>query len=227
MLEEKQNTNIAAQQVFEKYPYNLLTAIVGQTDLAQPDTMTTDRCLGLQYALATLEDREQKVISRRFADHQSRSEIGQALGISIERVRQIENKAIIKLRYPARWSYIKLGIEGYMSHRVQEAKRKGFHEGYNAGYQNGVYDTQHGVTLTSQDNEQFRLPIECMAISTRALSCLTCAHLQTIGDVARVSGDQIRTMRNLGKITAAEIAKALQEMGIHHTEWEPYIREKI
>ena len=227
MLEEKQNTNTASQQVFGEYPYNLLTTIVGQTDLVQPDTMTTDRCLGLQYALATLEEREQEVIRKRFEDRQSRSEIGQALGISVERVRHIENKAIIKLRYPTRWSYIKLGVGGYMSHRVQEAQRKGYHEGYNAGYKNGVYDTQHGVTLTSQDNEQFRLPIECMAISTRARSCLMCAHLYTIGDVASVSGDRIRTMRNLGKVTAAEIAKALQEMGIHHTEWEPYIVSEV
>lgn len=227
MLDEKQNTNTASKQAPEEYPNNLLTAIVGQTDLVRPDKMTTDRCLGFQYALAKLEDREQEVIRRRFEHHQSRSEIGQALGISIERVRQIENKAIIKLRYPARWSYIKLGIEGYMSYRVQESQRKGFHEGYNVGYQNGVYDAQHGVTLTSQDNEQFRLPIECMAISTRAQSCLKIANLQTIGDVARVSGERIHTMRNLGKVTAGEIARALQEMGIHHTEWEPYIIEKI
>lgn len=226
-MEEKQSKQAAPQQAYEDYPYNLLAAIVGQTDLVPPETMTTDRCYGLQYALATLEDREQEVIRRRFEHHQSRSEVGQALGISIERVRQIENKIIIKLRYPARWSYIKLGVEGYMSYRVQEAKRKGFHEGYNAGYQNGVFDTQHGVTLTSQDNEQFRLPIECMAISTRARNCLVCANLDTIGDVASISGERIRTMRNLGKVTAAEIAKALQEMGIYHTEWEPYFIAKI
>lgn len=227
MPEEKQNFHTPPQPVYEEYPYNLLTAIVGQTDLVPPEAMTADRSHGLQYALATLETREQEVIRKRFECTQSRSEIGQALGISIERVRQTENKAIIKLRYPSRWNYIKLGIAGYMGHRVQEAKTKGYHEGYHAGYQNGVYDTQHGVTLTCQDNEQFHLPIECMKISTRARSCLKLANLETIGDVARVSGERIRTMRNLGKITAGEIAKALQEMGIHHTEWEPYIVTEI
>lgn len=227
MTEEKQITHAASQQVYEEYPYNLLTAIVGQTDLVPPESMTTDRCNGLQYALATLEEREREVVLRRFENIQSRSVIGQALDISIERVRQIEHKAITKLRYPARWNYIKLGIDGYMSHRVQETKRKGYHEGYNAGYQNGVYDTRKGVVLTSQDNEHFHLPIECLAISTRACSCLMMANLETIGDVARVSKERIHTMRNLGKVTADEIARALKAIGINNTDWEPYILTKI
>lgn len=227
MPEGKQTILNVPKQVYGEYPYNLLTAIAGQTDLVPPESMTADRCLGLQYALATLEEREQAVIRRRYEDNQSRSEISRALGISIERIRQIESKAIIKLRYPARWNFIKLGIVGYMSHRVQEAKRTGYHEGYNAGYQNGVYDTRKGVVLTSQDNEQFHLPIECMAISTRARSCLMMANLETIGDVARVSKERIHTIRNLGKVTADEIARALKAIGIHNTNWEPYILTKI
>lgn len=227
MPEGKQTIHNVPQQVYGEYPYNLLTAIAGQTDLVPPESMTADRCLGLQYALATLEEREQAVIRRRYEDNQSRSEIGRALGISIERIRQIESKAIIKLRYPARWNFIKLGIVGYMSHRVQEAHTKGYHEGYNVGYQNGVYDTQRGISLTSQDNEQFYLPIECMTISTRARSCLKMANLNTIGDVARVNKERIPTMRNLGKVTADEIARALKAMGIRNTEWEPYIMTKV
>lgn len=184
MLEEKKTISTEAQPLHEEYPYNLLTAIVGQTALVPPEVMTTDRCHGLQYALATLEDRERDVIRGRYENNLSRGEIGRAWDLSIERIRQIETKAIAKLRYPARWNYIKLGI----SHRVQEAHTKGYHEGYNVGYQNGVYDTQHGVTLTSQDAEHFHLPIECMELSTRARSCLMMANLKTIGDVARVSG---------------------------------------
>lgn len=227
MLEEKKTISADAQPIHEEYPYNLLTAIVGQTDLISPEVMTTDRCHGLQYALATLDGRERDVIRSRYEDNLSRGDIGRVLNLSIERIRQIENKAIAKLRYPARWNYIKLGIVGYMSHRVQEARTKGYHEGYNVGYQNGAYDTQHGVTLTSHDDKQFHLPIECMELSTRARSCLMMANLKTIGDVARVSGERIPTMRNLGKVTADEIARALKTMGIQNTEWEPYIMTKV
>ena len=227
MLEEKKTISTEAQPLHEEYPYNLLTAIVGQTDLVPPEVMTTDRCHGLQYALATLEDRERDVIRGRYENNLSRGEIGRAWDLSIERIRQTETKAIAKLRYPARWNYIKLGIVGYMSHRVQEAHTKGYHEGYNVGYQNGVYDTQHGVILTSQDAEHFHLPIECMELSTRARSCLMMANLKTIGDVARVSRERIPTMRNLGKVTADEIARALKAIGIHNTEWEPYIMTKV
>ena len=93
MPEGKQTIHNVPQQVYGEYPYNLLTAIAGQTDLVPPESMTADRCLGLQYALATLEEREQAVIRRRYEDNQSRSEIGRALGISIERIRQIESNS--------------------------------------------------------------------------------------------------------------------------------------
>lgn len=224
---ETQSNPAAVQAVHEYYPFNLLTDIVGQTNLVPPEAMTDDRCHGLQYALATLEKREQEVIRRRYQDYQSRGEISRAIDLSIERVRQIEHKAITKLRYPSRWNYIKLGIVGYLSHRVRESHTQGYHSGYSAGYQNGVYDTQHGVKLTSLDNEQLHLPIECMNLSTRALHCLMIANLKTIGDVARVSGERIPTMRSLGKKSADEIARALQALGIHNTEWEPYILTKI
>lgn len=65
--------------------------------------------------LATLTDRESEIISLRFGlnteDPKTLGEIGEALGLSGERVRQIEAKALRKLRNPIRTKMLKECME--------------------------------------------------------------------------------------------------------------------
>ena len=49
-------TTISPQSVYPDYPYNLLTAIRGNTTLELPHSLTKDVLAGLHYALSTLED---------------------------------------------------------------------------------------------------------------------------------------------------------------------------
>lgn len=64
----------------------------------------------LDKVLATLSAREQEVLKLRFGldDGQSRTlkEIGQKLDVTPERIRQIEARALRKLRYPSRSSLL-------------------------------------------------------------------------------------------------------------------------
>lgn len=53
-------------------------------------------------ALTTLTSREEKVIKMRFFDDMTLEEVGLHFGVGKERVRQIEGKALRKLRHPAR-----------------------------------------------------------------------------------------------------------------------------
>jgi RNA polymerase primary sigma factor len=60
----------------------------------------------IEAVLSTLSEREQKVLRMRFGistgfDH-TLEEVGRVLGVTRERVRQIEAKAIKKLRHPKR-----------------------------------------------------------------------------------------------------------------------------
>lgn len=61
--------------------------------------------------LATLTDREADVLRMRFGMYDGRThtleEVGQIFGVTRERIRQIENKAIRKLRHPSRAKKIK------------------------------------------------------------------------------------------------------------------------
>ena len=65
----------------------------------------------LKEILDTLADREADVLRMRFGMHDGRThtleEVGQIFGVTRERIRQIENKAIRKLRHPSRAKKIK------------------------------------------------------------------------------------------------------------------------
>jgi RNA polymerase primary sigma factor len=65
----------------------------------------------IQSALAVLSDREREVLEMRFGlldgkDH-TLEEVGQAFNVTRERIRQIEAKALRKLRHPTRSRYLK------------------------------------------------------------------------------------------------------------------------
>ena len=66
--------------------------------------------------LATLTPREEKVLRMRFgigerADH-TLEEVGQDFDVTRERIRQIEAKALKKLRHPSRSKRLRPFIEG-------------------------------------------------------------------------------------------------------------------
>ena len=52
----------------------------------------------LSSVMATLDEREQYIIRKRFMDGWALSEVGDELGITKERVRQVQNEALGKMR---------------------------------------------------------------------------------------------------------------------------------
>jgi RNA polymerase primary sigma factor len=65
----------------------------------------------LTLVLHTLSEREQRVIELRFGMHDGRprtlEEVGEAFGVTRERIRQIESKTLSKLRHPSRSQQLK------------------------------------------------------------------------------------------------------------------------
>ncbi|NLA34039.1 MAG: RNA polymerase sigma factor RpoD [Tenericutes bacterium] len=116
--------NITVEKVREVYkisqdPVSLETPIGEEEDSHLGDFISDERTMSpeeyatvellkeeLSHALLTLTDREEKVLRLRFGldDGQCRTleEVGQLFGVTRERIRQIEAKALRKLRHPSR-----------------------------------------------------------------------------------------------------------------------------
>jgi RNA polymerase primary sigma factor len=84
---------------------------------ASPEDQTSKALLKehLEEALGTLNDREKKVLIMRFGLEDGRprtlEEVGKAFGVTRERIRQIEAKAIRKLKHPSRSKKLKDYLE--------------------------------------------------------------------------------------------------------------------
>ena len=101
-----------------------------------------------------------------------------------------------------------------------EGCRKAYVLGYRAGYKDGQLGDAD-ITRQNVDDESVLLePIESMQISSRAYNCLFRSGCRCVGDVAGLPESQIIRIRNMGKVTAAEIIKALKEYGITDTDWD-------
>ena len=81
-----------------------------------------------------------------------------------------------------------------------------YYKGYIVGYRDGLKAAQNGRNAELCDDKIAGLPILAMALSTRAYHCLLQTGCVYVSDVIRLSEKQIATMRNLGAVSAAEIA---------------------
>ena len=90
------------------YPFNLIDEIYREEFVWVDDQ---DHMDGLEHALETLTEREQKVIYERFQEMKTFEEVGKDFGITRERIRQIEAKALKKLRHPSRSKRLKDFLE--------------------------------------------------------------------------------------------------------------------
>lgn len=206
-----------------KYPYNLLVAIRGMADREIPEVLTEDHLAGLEYVLSTLEYRERDILLQRYCDGFMRTEIAEVYGVMPERVRQIENKACRKLQPLAKWNYIAYGVAGNMKRVATSEYNRGYSVGYSEGYSDGKADGADGITKPYASDEVLNRPIESLNLSTRAHSCLRMAQCKRIGDVVRLTVDTISTMRQLGKVSANEIAQAINALNIQHSAWDKYL----
>lgn len=206
-----------------KYPYNLLIAIRGMADREIPEVLTEDHLAGLEYVLSTLEYKEREILLQRYRDGFLRTEIAEVYGIMPERVRQIENKACRKLQPLAKWNYIAYGVAGYMKRIATSEYNRGYSVGYSEGYSDGKVDGAAGITKPYASDEVLSRPIESLNLSTRAHSCLRMAQCKRIGDVVRLTDERISTMRQLGKMSANEIAQAIRALDIQQSAWDKYL----
>ena len=205
------------------YPYSLVEEIFGK----EPESiMTDDQVAGLEYALSTLSEREQKAIRLYYKEEKNLEETGKEFNVTRERVRQILAKGVRKLRHKSRSNYILYGLEGCNArhetvtlermiekenelHDELDMLEKAYEE-RKAELQEKFAAEEMKKQLPEKTDE---LHIDDLELSVRSYNCLCRADLRTVGKICEAAEKgQLDRVRNLGRKSLVEILERIKEM---------------
>ena len=165
--------------------------------------LDSDRIAGIEYVLNTLYPREAEVIKIRYLSVPTLTleQTGKRLGLSRERVRQIESKAMRKLRHNSRYVYIKFGYNGTIERMEQRRKER-----------ERELAARRKLAETNPVAYAKSIKINDLQMSVRLYNCLVRADIQTLGDIK--SMEQLRSIRNMGTKTIDEAQELLKSYGL-------------
>lgn len=190
----------------DDFPDNLLREILPGKTIAKPHDFKES----LAYVLATLSDNERNVIYDRFRDGYTLREEGDRLGVTQERIRQIEAKA--KRKIAAKKEYLTLGVEGI----AQRERETAFAQGsrlMQEQMEKALEDHNREITRQEEDRPPLVKPVEEMGLSVRSYNALKRAGLNTAYDILELTNSELHELRNIGSRSAREIIEKLKGLG--------------
>ena len=196
----------------KEYPENLLSQVFVNglsTDL--PD----DVALVLEYIIQkTLTEREGRVLDMRYKRYMTMAAIGEEYGLRAERIRQIEAKAVRKLRHPSRSRYILMGMEGYINYLRDTAVEERLRE-----YKKEIISLEKKIAeLTDTEyeeekNELENAPLAELDLSVRTFNILYRAGYSTVKELLDADAEKIVSLPNLGLKNFSDLIDVLSEKG--------------
>jgi len=164
----------------------------------------------------TLTDRERSIIEKRYHDEMSLNNIGREYGLTTERIRQIQVKALRKMRNPAR--LLRYSSVPYTKYEEEFERRKAAEEQLNSVLSNSALPTD--VLKRESKTPTLELHIEHLCLSTRSYNCLWRKGIKTVKDLLTLENEwDLLTIRNLGAKSADEILNAVHRLGLK-MKWE-------
>lgn len=153
----------------------------------------------VDYVLTTLTEKEQRVIAYRYKEKLALEESGKREGVTRERIRQIQQKALRKMRNPSRSNILRFGIKE--TERKKEEERKAFEA-------QAISEKGRLKRLYEQGVE---IGIEDLDLSVRAYNCLARANVYTFSDLLKMSSNEIYSLHQCGRKTTEEICYKVRE----------------
>lgn len=162
-------------------------------------------CEELVKIFETLSDKENYVLIKRYFRNKdftinSYKEIGEELGVTPERVRQIELRAVRKLKHPSRLRR----FEYVFSSNKEELDT----DYIKTILSDGVTFNFNEATLSAKRD----IPIEEIDLSVRSYICLKRAGIKTLGDLFDKTEAELMKLRNLGKKSLREVLIKRKEL---------------
>lgn len=195
----------------DEYPYNFFLMLFPDATL---DDLPMDFEASVEYAIsAFLTPEKADIVHMRFRDKQSLAAIGEAYGISCERVRQIIFEIRHTLYAPDRRQFFTYGVMKLINAMHEFMGEDG--------------ELCIDVTPCHDDDSIFgrvpalppstlggiNIPIEMLKLSTRASNALFRGGVKCTEDVARLGWAGLMDMRCLGLKTVTEIVNKMIEIG--------------
>ena len=206
----------------QPYPINLAIAVLCEENI--PEQFPEDLCLGMEYVLKTLTPQETEVLKGKYQNSQTNQQIATAMNLSRERIRQIHDKGLRKLRYPNRSIYIRYGLSAALKKEKQRereqfesAKKLAYDEGYEKGYADACRQNSVSFEELSEQTQNFALwslPIEKLDLSVRSFNALRRTGVYTIRDLAKLTFSEVTKIRNIGVASIREIGDQMAKFGI-------------
>lgn len=205
----------------DDYPFNLMIVlgVVPAEDIEDFQKQVE----GLNYILSSqsIDDKERKVIDYRFAKHLTLKESSEKLGVSAERVREIEAKILRKLRHPVRRHAVAYGLE--QLNIIEDAKKEIEELNEKIFNLQSIYDDLmeklkgYAIQDYIKVQNQAKITLEDIGdkLSTRAYNILKRAGFENLYDLNGKTRRQLLRIRNMGKTTLDEIVSVLEQYDIH------------
>ena len=196
----------------KEYPKNLLSQVFVN---GLPTEMPDDVALVLEYIIQkTLTEREGRVLDMRYKRYMTMAAIGEEYGLRAERIRQIEAKAVRKLRHPSRSRYILMGMEGYINYLRDTAVEERLRE-----YKKEIVTLEKKIAeLTDTEyeeekNELENAPLAELDLSVRTFNILYRAGYSTVKELLDADAEKIVSLPNLGLKNFSDLIDVLSEKG--------------
>lgn len=196
------------QDLLDTYPFNLAIEILGDNDKALKIYVP-----GIYAALSMLTEREQSVLNYRFDDHLTFRDCAKKYCITTERIRQIQVKALRKLRHPSRKSlFIAVPLAEVQEQDIKYQKICREYETLAKAFEVKTgKPAEHDVIVPMADIAiQRRTPIEELDFSVRTYNCLSRAGKKTLGELADMTEDDLKKVRNLGNKSIKEVIECVK-----------------
>lgn len=199
-------------KVKKEYPENLLSQVFVN---GLPTELPDDVALVLEYIIQkTLTEREGRVLDLRYKRYMTMAAIGEEYSLRAERIRQIEAKAVRKLRHTSRSKYILMGMEGYINYLRDTAVDERLRE-----YKKEIVTLEKKIAeLTDTEyeeekNELENAPLAELDLSVRTFNILYRAGYSTVKELLDADAEKIVSLPNLGLKNFSDLIDVLSEKG--------------
>lgn len=213
------NGILETRKEFE-YPLNLVYTLFGDDETVDIDYIEKNL---KEMVLPTLlfdisSDRERRIFLSYWKDKKTLEQIGREENITRERVRQITNKIVRKLRHPARLAKMRYGEEVKKMQDDITSLKKDLAE--QLSKYKSIKSKLEQLEESKEEKEEFKkelfnTDIRNLELSVRSYHCLKRAGITTIGELTQKTEEELMRIRNLGRKTLKEVIQKLSEIGLH------------